>query len=103
MDTESAQCEECGQTAQGVKMNPTPQQIRQRAYRLTQKAIASGKIARATSCGRCGQVKPLVARHVDYACPERVEWLCGSCHKLAHIAAGDVVHWRTGKVVTTSK
>lgn len=84
-------------------MNLTPLPERQRAYAATEKAIREGRIAVSETCEDCGQYKPLVAHHVDYNDPENIEWLCGSCHKLAHIRAGEVFHWRTGKPITTTR
>lgn len=84
-------------------MNPTPAYIRQRAYHLTQKAIAKGELTRPETCEDCGLAKlVIVAHHVDYSQPTIIRWLCGSCHKKAHIKAGDVIHWRTGKPISTN-
>lgn len=84
-------------------MNLTPQTIRQRAYTATAKAVSEGRLVKPDLCEDCGQCKPLVAHHVDYNDPENIEWLCGSCHKNAHIEAGEVFHWRTGKPISRRK
>ena len=35
-------------------------------------------------CQRCGCVTELEAHHQDYSRPLSVEWLCSTCHGLAH-------------------
>lgn len=81
-------------------MNPTPMAQRQAAYNATAKARAKGELIKPDHCERCGKATPYVyAHHPDYARPLEVRWLCGSCHKITHIEAGDVQHWRTGRAV----
>jgi len=78
-------------------MNPTPMTQRQAAYTATAKARAKGELVKPESCERCGNATSYVyAHHPDYSKPLEVRWLCGSCHKLTHIEAGEVRNRITG-------
>jgi hypothetical protein len=81
-------------------VNPTPLAERQYAYYYIGKLLSAGIVIRPDSCQKCGRNKKdkvtIYGHHADYSKPDEVEWLCGSCHKKAHVAAGEVT--RKGKV-----
>ena len=43
--------------------------------------IRSGKLTRPDRCEECGNRGRIEAAHYDYTEPERVRWLCCSCHR----------------------
>lgn len=52
-----------------------------RAHSAVARAIAAGKLVRATACEACGRDGCRIeAAHHDYATPLRVRWLCRGCH-----------------------
>lgn len=52
---------------------------------MTDTAIKSGKIVRASHCELCaGNDGGIDAHHVDYGKPFEIVWLCASCHGKAH-------------------
>ena len=55
--------------------------IRRRARRQVQKALSSGRIVKQRCV--CG-ASEVVAHHPEYACPQKVLWLCESCHVALH-------------------
>lgn len=71
-------------------MNPTPMNVRRAAQAATRSAINRGDIVQPETCDKCSEEKPVVPHHPNYKDPLRIKWLCGSCHKRTHIAAGEV-------------
>jgi len=81
-------------------MNPTPIEIKLAARAAVGKAIAKRQMVRPKECQGCGRTNTAIhGHHPDYSKPLEVEWLCGSCHKFAHVELGDIIHWRTGQPV----
>jgi len=54
------------------------------AYYEVEKALSKKLIKKPNKCSKCGRVTKLVGHHPDYNKPLKVQWLCHSCHKLAH-------------------
>lgn len=59
--------------------------LKDKAAQQLWQAISKREVRKGKRCQRCkrGQTT-IVGHHADYAQPLVVEWLCGSCHKLAH-------------------
>jgi hypothetical protein len=55
-----------------------------RASRFLQKQVALGKIKKPKTCEICWRIKKLNGHHWDYDKPEKVTWVCHSCHKRIH-------------------
>ena len=54
------------------------------AHSIVRSAVKACRIVVAVWCQRCGCVTDLEAHHHDYSKPLSVEWLCSTCHGLAH-------------------
>ena len=78
-----------------IKRNREAFTLRQRKYISIHKvehcartkanqAIKSGKIARKSSCEKCGSATRLHKHHSDYSRPLEVVWLCPMCHNKIH-------------------
>jgi hypothetical protein len=84
----------CSQLAKVGKPSPgftTPESDkRQRiaANGLVNKRLKLGWFEKPTRCMKCGAVKRLDSHHTDYAAPDRVYWLCRSCHMQEHHTPG---------------
>lgn len=62
-----------------------PQRIKSAAHRVVKQMLMAGTLVRPVCCARCGrEAVRILAHHPDYAFPQIVEWLCGSCHAHAH-------------------
>lgn len=58
--------------------------FRTKARQRTNYLIRIGALTREAMCYSCLMInEPLQAHHPDYRDPERVEWLCKSCHTKA--------------------
>lgn len=60
---------------------------KRRAYSEYGRALKEGRLVRPDACSRCGgdgDGKAIEGHHHDYTKPLDVEWLCRSCHRLAH-------------------
>lgn len=60
------------------------------AHRTVRLAVRAGRLAKPSTCERCGAAPPpkrLHAHHTDYARPLIVEWLCTVCHRAEHAPA----------------
>lgn len=66
--------------ADAVAIEPKLRSIRARTRRL----IARGVIAAPAHCERCPQTYRVAAHHEDYTRPERVMFLCDTCHRARH-------------------
>lgn len=75
-----------------------------RAQRRMAYLIKSGQVKRPGYCEECGNECRAEAAHYDYSEPERVRWLCRSCHVKWDKAEpkGGVTRWQnlTGKHAT---
>lgn len=58
--------------------------VAKKAHKLTQQALATGKLMRPNSCEDCGRIGWVLAHHDDYNNPLDIRWLCGRCHNLVH-------------------
>lgn len=56
------------------------------AKSIIHRAVQRGKIIKPKKCTKCGREVLLSGHHPDYTKPLEVIWLCGSCHKLLHLA-----------------
>jgi len=56
-----------------------------KVHRIVRKAILTGNLLKPDLCEKCGRNTRLVAHHEDYTQRLRVNWLCGSCHKIKHL------------------
>lgn len=54
------------------------------AHRLVREAIERGELIRPENCVSCGVIGLVHAHHADYDLPLAVNWLCVSCHVVAH-------------------
>ena len=61
-----------------------PRIIRRRARQRFNKALATGRVKRATKCELCQSQTRLHAHHSDYSQPFSVQWLCLGCHGVIH-------------------
>jgi hypothetical protein len=52
-----------------------------RANNIINKAVASGRMTRPSTCSWCGSAGRIEGAHVDYADPYLVVWLCPKCHR----------------------
>ena len=75
----------CKVTAQTFA--PADRKPRQAATHAARKAhsrvaylVSTGKLVRPTTCEQCGAEGKTQGAHYNYAEPERVKWLCRSCH-----------------------
>lgn len=55
-----------------------------KAHKLVEKAIVSGKLIVPDFCSVCNSTKKLDAHHEDYSKPLDVVWICRQCHKDEH-------------------
>jgi hypothetical protein len=62
------------------------------AHQMIGSAVRKGAIFVPLWCQRCGCVNHLEAHHNDYNKPLEVEWLCTTCHGLAHRSYREVRH-----------
>ena len=70
---------EAQRTGQTVRFERTKEAGR--AHRKIAYRIATGKVVRPEQCEECRVVgKKIEAAHYDYSKPEKVRWLCRSCH-----------------------
>lgn len=58
--------------------------LKDRVRLQTRRAVAAGKLLKATCCERCGSEVELEAHHPDYSKPYDVRWLCVPCHAKQH-------------------
>ena len=77
------------------------------AYKITKKALQSGRLVRAEKCEHCG-IKPtpiengdtrIHGHHPDYSKPLDIVWLCTNCHKQLHADMAKPKHSATSKAV----
>ncbi len=55
-----------------------------RAHGLINMRLRRGRLVKPERCEGCGKRKRLDGHHTDYRKPDEVQWLCRSCHVLAH-------------------
>src|SRR5262249_1139650 len=59
--------------------------VTERAHAAVAAAVRRGELAKPSRCGRCKRAsRRIVGHHHDYAAELDVEWLCESCHGIAH-------------------
>lgn len=55
------------------------------AHRIVDNALKTGLLARPDACQECGRSRRVYGHHhLGYEHPLKVQWLCMSCHRLAH-------------------
>lgn len=57
---------------------------RRMARQALRVALRSGRMTRPATCEACGAACRPHGHHPDYAEPLRVQWLCQTCHVIAH-------------------
>jgi hypothetical protein len=73
-----------GKPAPGFVTPDSTRRERIAANGLVNKRLKLGWFKKPTTCTKCGRTARLDSHHTDYSKPERVYWLCRSCHTLAH-------------------
>ena len=78
-----------------------PKKVRS-AQRRVSYLISIGKMTRSESCEACNSFVFTEACHYDYDLPEKVRWLCRSCHVKWDKASPKIARWEkyTGKEAT---
>lgn len=66
---------------------PSTKPERLRANALINARVKRGRMDRPEKCGQCGKTGRVDAHHEDYTQPDKVEWLCRSCHMKRHHSA----------------
>lgn len=59
-----------------------PQRIR--ANGLINARLRDGRLVRPTTCAKCHRPCKPDSHHPDYSMPQRIAWLCRSCHMKCH-------------------
>lgn len=72
-------------TVKWQRANPEAYRRMTGARDATKRLIVYGQVRpRPEACERCHQHRPRIQiHHLDYACPELIEWLCPVCHRVA--------------------
>ncbi len=65
-------------------LTDTELELRKHARSIYQRALDSGRLKPADSCGRCGSSENIHGHHDDYEEPLAILWLCASCHARRH-------------------
>ena len=58
--------------------------LQSRARASLYNLLGAGILVKPRRCEQCNKRRKLEGHHADYRAPERVEWLCLSCHRSLH-------------------